>query len=96
VLALLLLLLLLLQGRKQKTRESMVAKPEQPYCQLKVHGLDDVEATAGEILKVAADKRKAKARHLNSSVSGGSHMSSWSGVSHGSRPGSFNWQQQHS
>ncbi|WIA12480.1 hypothetical protein OEZ85_012515 [Tetradesmus obliquus] len=87
---------LVLQGRKQKTLESMVARPEQPHCQLKVHGLDDVEATAGEILKAAADKRKAKARHLSSSVSGGSHMSSWSGLSHGSRPGGFNWRQQHS
>lgn len=84
-----------LQESKQRRRDSMVAKPAQPHCQLTVHDLQDVEGTAGEILKAAAEKRKAKGRNLVGSSSANSHISSWSGVSHVSRAGGYNWRQQH-
>eukprot|EP00879_Flechtneria_rotunda_P007606 GHRR01007977.1.p1 GENE.GHRR01007977.1~~GHRR01007977.1.p1 ORF type:complete len:676 (+),score=279.33 GHRR01007977.1:4210-6237(+) len=86
---------LIMQERKQKMRDSMVAKPEQPHCQLHIHELNDVDGTANEILKAAADKRRAKAaaaggRHFNHSASGNS---SWSGMSHVTGRSGFNWRQ---
>lgn len=84
-----------LQESKQKRHESMVARPAQPHCQLKIHELQDVEGTAGEILKAATEKRKGKGRNLIGSTSANSHISSWSGVSHVSRAGAYNWRQQH-
>ncbi|KAF8071365.1 hypothetical protein HT031_001449 [Scenedesmus sp. PABB004] len=82
---------LVLQGCKAKAREAMVATPEQPYGQLRVHALCDVDVCAGDILHAAAEKRRTRSRHLAGSASGNSHISSWSGVSGTSRPGGFNW-----
>lgn len=66
----------------------MVAKPEQPHCRLDLHDVQDVSVMVNDLLKSAAEKRRAKQRAFSHSYSTNSHFSSWSGMSHFSKPAS--------
>ena len=76
-----------MQERKQRQHDSLVTAPQQPHCQLHIHEPVDVSSSVNELLKSAAEKRRAKQRQLHGSSSNTSRISSWSGVSgSGGRP----------
>lgn len=49
-----------LKEQKERRREAMVAPPNQPHTQLRVHDLEAIPTNARDILKTAGDSRRQR------------------------------------
>jgi hypothetical protein len=65
--------------------------PRQPHCQLTLQPPQDVSREVAELLRVAAERRKAKARTMNTTTSTTSSRSTHLSVQSYGRPQLYNW-----